>query len=305
MKYKMVMKTEAVLVLFISVLLSGCNLQNNNKKDTFSFVLLADTRAHTGDDANFFRGACEAIKKTGEPAFIVSPGDIDPPERVLYTIQKYIDKDIVWYPIVGNHEAETASDMEWMRNYNKKGNTLPNIVNQGPPSTKETMYSFDYKNSHFIVLNEYASDSCDNCTSGDINDMLYAWLKEDLEKTTKTNIFVTGHEPAYPMPDIENQRFRHVHDCLNQHPENRDRFVKLLQKHHVIAYMVGHTHNYSTVKINNLWHIDVGHARGDGDRGAKSTFIKISVTGDNVSYTTYRRDFETREYSITDKGVLK
>jgi hypothetical protein len=219
-------------------------------------------------------------------------------------MKKYIDKDIIWYPIVGNHEEETASDMEWVRNHNKNGNTLPNIVNLGPPSTKETMYSFDYKNSHFIVLNEYASDSCDNCTSGDINDMLYDWLKDDLEKTTKTNIFVTGHEPAYPMPDIENQRFRHVHDCLNQYPENRDRFVKLLQEHNVIAYMVGHTHNYSIVKINNLWHIDAGHARGDGDTGAKSTFIKINVTGDKVSYDTYRRDPETREYLISDKGVL-
>jgi len=298
------MKLKIGLVLLIGVLLGGCSMQDKNKEESFSFVLAADTRAYTGDDINMFRGACEAIKKAGESAFIISPGDVDPPDRVFYTMQKYIDKDIIWYPIIGNHEEETVSDMEWIRNHNKNGNTLPNIVNLGPPSTKETMYSFDYKNSHFIVLNEYASDSCDNCTSGDINDMLYAWLKDDLEKTTKTNIFVTGHEPAYPMPDIENQRFRHVHDCLNQYPENRDRFVKLLQKHNVIAYMVGHTHNYSIVKINNLWHIDAGHARGDGDKGAKSTFIKINVTGDKVSYDTYRRDLETKEYLISDKGVL-
>ncbi len=298
------MKINVGLVLLVSVLLSSCNVQDKNGEDDFSFVLVADTRAYTGDDINLFRGACEAIKKTGDPAFIISPGDIDPPDRVYYTIQKYINKDIAWYPVVGNHEGETGTDMEWIRNYNKNGNTLPNIVNLGPPSTKETMYSFDYKNSHFIVLNVYASDSCDNCTSGDINDMLYAWLKDDLEKTTKKNIFVTGHEPAYPMPDIENQRFRHVHDCLNQYPENRDRFVRLLQKYNTIAYIVGHTHNYSIVKINNLWHIDAGHARGDGDTGAKSTFIKINVNGDKVSYDTYRRDPETKEYQISDKGEL-
>ena len=134
--------------------------------------------------------------------------------------------------------------------------------------------------------------------------MLYAWLKDDLEKTSKKNIFVTGHEPAYPMPDIENQRFRHVHDCLNQYPGNRDRFVKLLQEHNVTAYIVGHTHNYSIVKINDLWHIDAGHARGDGDTGAKSTFIKINVNDSEINYVTYRRNPETRKYLISDKGVL-
>ena len=299
------MKIKTGLFLLLTTILASCSISNNRHSDNFSFVIVADTRAHTGDDIHMFRGACEAIKKTGDDAFVVSPGDIDPPSKVLYTIQKYISPDIPWYPVVGNHEAETPADMEWMRNYNKNGNTLPNIVNEGPASTKETMYSFDYGNSHFVVLNEYAADSCDNCTRGDINDMIYNWLKNDLEKNRKENIFVLGHEPAYPMPDIENQRFRHVHDCLNQYPEDRDRFVKLLQDYGVKAYIVGHTHNYSTVKVNKLWHMDAGHARGDGDKGARSTFIRIFVNGDDVSYKTYRLNPETRVYELTDEGELK
>jgi len=298
------MKNYLSLLLLFSIIVSGCSIKDKRTTDSFSFVLAADTRAHTGDDINMFRGVCEAIKATGNEAFVVSPGDIDPPARVLYTLKKYLNEDVIWYPVVGNHEKETPEDMAWLREYNKNGNTLPNIVNEGPASTKETMFSFDYGNSHFVILNEYAADSCDNCTSGDINDMIYDWLKKDLEKNKKKNIFVFGHEPAYPMPDIENQRFRHVHDCLNQYPENRDRFVKLLEKYDVRAYIVGHTHNYSIVKINDLWHIDAGHARGDGDKGARSTFIRINVNGDKVTYDTYRINQETRKYELADTGVF-
>lgn len=298
---------KVVLFLTICALLTNCDSENKQKienDDSFSFVLAVDMREYTGVNKDYFRGACEAIKEIDSIQFIISPGDIDPPDSALHTMQRYISNDIIWYPVVGNHEAETTSDMEWLRNYNKDGNTLPYIVNVGPSSCIETTYSFDYSNTHFIVLNEYCNDICDDCTKGDIPDVLYNWLQEDLQKTKKKNILVIGHEPAYPLPDSENQRFRHADDCLNQYPANRDRFVELLQDYNVIAYVVGHTHNYSIAKINKLWHIDVGHARGLGDMGARSTFIKINVNEDRINFETYRLNHETGKYEITDMGTL-
>jgi predicted phosphodiesterase len=125
-----------------------------------------------------------------------------------------------------------------------------------------------------------------------------------LQTTKKKNILVIGHEPAYPLPDIENQRLRHANDCLNQHPENRDKFVKLLQENNVIAYIVGHTHNYSIAKINKLWHVDVGHARGTGDKGARSTFIEVVIDKNGVGYRTFRINSKTGKYEVTDTGSL-
>ena len=272
---------------------------------TFSFVLAADMREFTGDSVEYFRGACEAISELNDIQFIISPGDIDPPDRVLYTIRKYVSEDMIWYPVVGNHESETVTDMEWLRNFNKHGNLLPNIVNSGPSSCLETTYSFDYENTHFVVLNQYCNSVCDTCTDGDISDVLYNWLEDDLRNTNKKNTIVVGHEPAYPFPDIENQRFRHESDCLNQYPENRDKFVKLLQEFNVNSYIVGHTHDYSIVKINKLWHIDVGHSRGLGDMGARSTFVKINVGADKISYETYRLNFRNNKYEIFDSGILE
>ena len=298
-----IMKMRVIFILIISLLFTFCTSEKKNDH-SFSFVLTADMREYTGDDMNHFRGACEAISQFDNVPFMISPGDLDPPDSVLYTINKYIGTDITWYPVVGNHESETPSDMAWLRNYNKDGNSLPHITNLGPASCLETTYSFDFKNTHFVILNEYCTDAGDTCSDGDIGDLLYDWLKEDLAMTEKENIIVLGHEPAYPLPDMETQRFRHSDDSLNKYPENRNRFVSLLQEHHVRAYMVGHTHNYSIVKINELWHIDVGHARGNADMGARSTFVKINVNGNAVDYETYRLNYDSHTYEIADSGNL-
>jgi hypothetical protein len=295
------MKKISIFLSFLLLLACG---QQKVDENSFTFVLACDMRGYTGDNLDHFRGACEAIAQMENIEFMISPGDIDPPDAVYSTIQKYIGTDMPWYPVVGNHEIESSIDMQWLREYNKDGNTLPNIVNTGPAITQETTYSFDFKNTHFVILNQYATGSCDDCTNGDVPDFLYNWLKDDLSKTDKENILVVGHEPAYPFPDIENQRFRHTDDCLNQNPENRDRFVDLLQEYNVRAYLVGHTHNYSIVKVNSLWHIDAGHARGIGDMGARSAFVIINVRGDQIGYETYRLNYENKKYELADSGDL-
>lgn len=151
-------------------------------------------RGYTGDNDQHFREVCEVIMELDDVRFMISPGDIDPPDSVLYTSHKYIGTHMTWYPVVGNHEIETPSDMEWLREYNRNGNSLSDIVNPGPPSCLETTYSFDHKNKHFVIMNQYCTDSCDDCSTGDIPDLLYDWLKKDLTKTRKEIILVIGHE---------------------------------------------------------------------------------------------------------------
>lgn len=80
--------------------------------------------------------------------------------------------------------------------------------------------------------------------------------------------------------------------------------MELLQYLNVIAYVVGHTHNYSIVKIHDLWHIDVGHARGIEDMGARSTFVKIVVNGNNISFETDCLNCENHKYEVFGKGNL-
>jgi len=258
----------------------------------FRFSLAADMRQFSGpgvyDTASYFRGACEAIDAQGSGAFMVSPGDLDPPADVSWTIQTHLGAGYLWYPGVGNHEAETSADMSWLRGLNPGGDSLPFVVNVGPTGSEETTYSFDYGDAHFVQLNQYYDGVSDTGSSGDVVDDLYDWLEADLIATTQPLIFVMGHEPAWPQPDADNGRMRHLGDSLDQYPGNRDRFWQLLREHEVVAYICGHTHNFSAVNIDGVWQLDAGHARGLGDTGAMSTFVLTDIVDDTVTYDAYR-----------------
>lgn len=274
----------------------------------FTFAVTADMRLYSGpgtyDTSQYFRGACEAIATHGA-AFMVSPGDVDPPAGVLWTITRTLGVDFPWYPAVGNHEVETPEDMDWLRGY---GSTLTSPqgtpVHSGPPGCPTTTYSFDHENAHFVVLNLYCDAGGDAVTDGDVPDHLYNWLVADLASTDKPHIFVFGHEPAFPQMDALTGRVRHMGDSLNAHPDRRNRFWDLLKERGVRAYICGHTHNYSAVLVNGLWQLDAGHARGLGDPEVPSTFILVHVRGLAVTFETYRDDMRGGAYTLADRGTL-
>ncbi len=250
------------------------------------------------DSPRYFRGVCETIAEQGDVAFMVSPGDLDPPQDAWWTIQQTLGPDFRWYPVVGNHDTESGDDLAWLRTYDY------GPVNPGPSGCPTTTYSFDYRNAHFVVLNVYCDADGDAVTDGDVPDHLYEWLAADLEATDQTHVFVFGHEPAYPQPDADSGRTRHVGDSLDAHPEHRDRFWNLLADRGVVAYICGHTHNYSAIRIDGVWQLDAGHARGMGDSGARSTFLLIRVEGDAVVLETYRDDGAGGPYTLVERVPL-
>ena len=227
------------------------------------FIIAADMRnfAADGEWSKNFSGACEAVKEVGAGSFMISPGDLDvhPPSAVRDMIDKTIGEDYPWYPVLGNHDPESPSSMQYLRDYSK---SVPNVVNRGPEGCEETTYSFDYGDAHFVVLNIYFDGVKDWGLKGDVIPELLEWLEADLAATTKSRIFVFGHEPLMAMPDMDNGRVRHQGDSLDQNPGNALALHQLLLKHGVDAYVCGHTHNTSYAKINGLWQLDAGHARG-------------------------------------------
>ena len=120
------------------------------------FIIAADMRnfAADGEWSKNFSGACEAINKVGAGAFMISPGDLDvrPPSAVRDMIDQTIGEDYPWYPVLGNHDPESPSSMDYLREYSK---TVPNVVNRGPKGCGETTFSFDYGDTHFVVPVSY------------------------------------------------------------------------------------------------------------------------------------------------------
>ncbi|HQT95904.1 MAG TPA: metallophosphoesterase, partial [Thermoanaerobaculaceae bacterium] len=154
------------------------------------------------------------------------------------------------------------------------------------------------------VINEYYDGVSDTGSNGDVGAATYAWLAADLGATAKPYVFVVGHEPAYPLPDMTTGRLRHERTSLNRHTADRDRFWKLLRERKVTGYLCGHTHDASAKRIDGVWQLDCGHARGKGDTGAPSTFLRITAGGGDCRYEVYRADANGRNYTVRLAGSL-
>ena len=97
---------------------------NSATADHFSFIAAGDMRnyvAPLSPRKRQFDGLCEAAAKLGAGEFMISPGDCDPPGPVRATIDLYLGTNYVWYPVIGNHDADTAEDMAWVHHWAEAG----------------------------------------------------------------------------------------------------------------------------------------------------------------------------------------
>lgn len=220
------------------------------------FVLTADSRT----DYTSFNATLQFIRNSqSDLDFYVLPGDMD---VVQTNKEAYTDVELPGLPtywVRGNHED--AADVAYIESLYP---SLPNTLSKFDNKT----YSFSYANVHFIVLDEY-TDHPDGRIEE--NSALFNWTRSELESTSKKlQIFVVGHESAYP-------KYRHVGDSLDQFPEDRDAFWELLNDNSVEAFFCGHTHYYSADNDHlNVIQIGVGNARwvnGGGGGDGKSTVV--------------------------------
>jgi len=263
--------------------------------EPFRFTVCADSRPNWLR-RGAFQWTLQEMNRIvgGEGAFLVMVGDFDPPQVTDEDVRAALGHEAVWYPAVGNHEAETPKYMAWVRDRYER---LPFIVRQGPPGSETTTYSFDYGSAHFVVLNQYYDGEEDDAGKGDVCDALYEWLKADLYETEQPVIFVVGHEPAYP-------KHRHVGNSLDAEPARRDRFWKLLNDRGVQAYFTGHTHTYDRMQQGSAdwtattWQVNAGNC----GQGGFQTFVDVAVTDAAVRFDVYggRRG---REFTRVDRWM--
>lgn len=303
LKRYIVFRSLALIFVFTLMPAGLTSLAEKEPADSFHFTVTADMRYNYKG----FYEVCKAINKEvgGPGAFHVSAGDIEPVTKNRKIIDKEFGVDTVWYPVVGNHELDdkSGSNIRWIRG---EFHSLPYIVNSGPANCEETTYSFDYKNSHFVVLNEYYDGTSDTGTDGDVVHRLLAWLKDDLDKNTKPAVFVFGHEPAFPIPDEHWKNTRHYKDSLNKYPENRDAFWDLLEEEGVAAYICGHAHRYSHYRRDdgNVWQIVAVTCPPPENTHKYDAWLNVIVSDKDIRFEVYRDVDGDGKYTADDSWTV-
>lgn len=260
-------------------------------QESFRFTVTADARSEHGRYGDVLSAMNSLVG--GQGVFQISPGDMD---GGLWDNRAEVDlqmgPDAIWIPVVGNHEAEDAAEMQWIRTEFLTGNDvrapLQNlVVRSGPEGSADTTYSWDQGNAHFVALNQYWDGSTepgsDRAADGDVVPELLAWLEDDLRANTRPAVFVFGHEPAFPA-------HRHLDDSLNQYEANRDAFWDLLGEQSVTAYVCGHTHVFaaSIPTASGVWQIDVGNAGVDSSFADGQTFLSVTIDRTEIHFVACR-----------------
>jgi hypothetical protein len=295
------MKKFGKLVLCSAILCalftSGCA----KKASSFRFSLTGDPR----DGLSKWNHTLDEMKaRVGDDfAFHITAGDFFEDDHSTITADFYdglvskFGEDVVWYPGVGNHETQREQcDLFWLQLFYYQ--KLHGTVNPGPKGCEETMYSWDYKNAHFVQLNMYWDGEKYYKDFG-FTDVLIEWLEDDLDRNTKPIVFVIYHEPAWP-----NDRGG------KESPDNWKQFMKILNDRKVVAGLCAHSHKYARYQIDGdwekyTWEIDAGNAGRMSHADAHQTFVDIVVHSDGlVEFNTWQGE-EGQPFKKTDNWTVK
>lgn len=186
------------------------------------------------------------------------------------------------YEVVGNHDRTGGdkADTVWQKEF-------ANLPTNGPSGFDKLTYSFDFGNSHFVVLDS------EKPHENYIDSAQQAWLEKDLSANKNPNVFVFDHEPAFGTSQAKK-------DGLDAHPAERDAFWSIIAKYHVTAVFNGHEHIHTRKKIGDTYQIVVGDTDSTDDDfpdnsvidyGYKGkSYMIVSVDGQKINLKLYTVD---------------
>lgn len=261
--------------------------------DPFRFAVYGDNRTNHDDH----QAVVEAIITT-KPDFVVNTGDLLEEGGRLYDWDKFFEieqillKSYPLFPCFGNHEGRGGGEYLFQGYF-----SLPESTGSG------LYYSFNYGNSHFIIINTEEDISPE---SGQYN-----WVANDLGAAEGNpdivHIFACLHRPAYSSGRHGGNEGRPITDTL----------VPLFEKYDVDIVFSGHDHDYErcqdpeldrdqpegTIYIVTggggapLYSIDEEHKLANpfyiGIFESKLHFCQIDVSGENIEVTVIDATGET------------
>ena len=198
----------------------------------FKFLLFGDSQSMQYDV--WSTTLHQAYKTNPEAAFMANVGDLVDVGLDYSQWKGWLDagKGVIDHipvvPVVGNHETYTGG----------KGFSMPllftgqfRLPDNGPEELKGQVYSFDYGNAHFSVLDSQAGEER-KFVPNMIKDQ-QVWLENDLKNTDKQWKIVLIHRPPYDNRSKDGNA--HI----------RSSFVPIFDQYHVDVVFAGHDHAYT------------------------------------------------------------
>jgi predicted phosphodiesterase len=230
-----------IIFLFFCLVINSASFDPPPEKESFTVAIIGDRTGGDPEGLVYLERAVYEINQLN-PDFVIHIGDMvqgytrDQEQWLLEyeEFMSYMDElNVPWYPVAGNHDVFTPIwDVEDM--------TYENLYKE---YFGEVRYSFDYKNSHFVIM--YTDDAMTSVP--EISTEQMEWLKNDLEGTDKSNIFIFLHKPVWRY---SGNKWDEVHQIIRQFP--------------VKAVIAGHFHNYTKdVNKDGIQYYVVGPTGGE------------------------------------------
>ncbi len=226
----------------------------------FSFAVFGDNR----DGEQIYQRILQGVKADRSIALAVNTGDfVARGEEGQYLAYRRMIKDfpVKIYHVPGNHDLVRGG---WRHFTTYFG---------------DYYYSFDYENSHFIILNNAFNESFDV--------RQFRWLKNDLAATNQPNIFVFMHKPTFNPSKF-------YADYTMSGRQVTKELLALLTKYKVKYVFAGHLHGYARAERDGVVYVVTG---GGGaplylppDFGGFYHYVKITVDGEKITEQVIKID---------------
>lgn len=253
----------------------------------FSFAVLGDAQyAKPG----VYGGLQKSIKKITalNADFIIAMGDRvsscdskNECKEKLLTWKSFLGKySSKVYSVQGNHDrtGREKADSAWQEVFN--------LPTNGPAGYSELVYSFNFKNSHFVILDSEKPEE------HIINGTQRAWLEQDLNKNKLANTFIFFHEPAYPVSSK-------IKESLDVKPGERDALWNIITRHKATAVFVGHEHIHSRRQINGVYQFGFGNTESFDHEMPVPGVAEYAYRGQNFGLVEVKdKEITVKVYSV-------
>jgi len=207
----------------------------------FSFLLFGDSQS--GDTipnyVPWHNTITNAYSNNKDAKFIINMGDMVEYGQVYIHWNNWFDaakgviENIPEMPVEGNHETYSSNNKGKPESFISQFKLPQN----GPETLKNQVYSYDYSNVHFVVID---SQFDEEKSVANFIDIQKEWIEKDLASTQKEWKIVLFHKSIYYN---SNNR---ANELL------KNAFTPLFDKYHVDLVFNAHDHSFSrTFPIKN------------------------------------------------------